>query len=214
MKKRAILLIFVMLAVIGALLFLEFSPAIASSHREAPFLTEHPKVDGTDFYMFRSYEEGRDGFVTLIANYLPLQDPYGGPNYFTLDPAARYRINIENDGNLNEANEDIVFEFQFFNILNNGTLPVGGEDVEHPLRTITPLGVGIEPNEEEQYTVKIIRGEDPPQFATNGMTGGIFFAKALDYFGQKTFADYEAYAQSHITPIQIPGCDDGRVFVG
>ena len=214
MKKRAILLIFVMLAVIGALLFLEFSPAIASSHREVPFLTEHPKVDGTDFYMFRSYEEGRDGFVTLIANYLPLQDPYGGPNYFTLDPAARYRINIENDGNLNEANEDIVFEFQFFNILNNGTLPVGGEDVEHPLRTITPLGVGIEPNEEEQYTVKIIRGEDPPQFATNGMTGGIFFAKALDYFGQKTFADYEAYAQSHITPIQIPGCDDGRVFVG
>ena len=214
MKKRAILLIFVMLAVIGALLFLDFSPAIASSHREAPFLTEHPKVDGTDFYMFRSYEEGRDGFVTLIANYLPLQDPYGGPNYFTLDPAARYRINIENDGNLNEANEDIVFEFQFFNILNNGTLPVGDEDVEHPLRTITPLGVGIEPNEEEQYTVKIIRGEDPPQFATNGMTGGIFFAKALDYFGQKTFADYEAYAQSHITPIQIPGCDDGRVFVG
>ena len=164
--------------------------------------------------MFRSYEEGRDGFVTLIANYLPLQDPYGGPNYFTLDPAARYRINIENDGNLNEANEDIVFEFQFFNILNNGTLPVGGEDVEHPLRTITPLGVGIEPNEEEQYTVKITRGEDPSQFATNGRTGGIFFAKALDYFGQKTFADYEAYAQSHITPIQIPGCDDGRVFVG
>ena len=44
-----------------------------------------PKVDGTDFYMFRSYEPGRDGFVTLIANYLPLQDSYGGPNYFTLD---------------------------------------------------------------------------------------------------------------------------------
>lgn len=39
--------------------------ATASSHREAPFVTEHPKVDATDFYMFRSYEEGRDGFVTL-----------------------------------------------------------------------------------------------------------------------------------------------------
>ena len=142
MKKRAILLIFVMLAVIGALLFLEFSPAIASSHREAPFITEHPKVDGTDFYMFRSYEEGRDGFVTLIANYLPLQDPYGGPNYFTLDPAARYRINIENDGNLNEANEDIVFEFQFINNFQGGTLPVGGEEVEHALRTISPLQIG------------------------------------------------------------------------
>ena len=83
MKQRAILLIFVMLAVVGVVLSIAFSPAVASSHREAPFITEHPEVDGTDFYMFRSYEEGRDGFVTLIANYLPLQDPYGGPNYFT-----------------------------------------------------------------------------------------------------------------------------------
>ena len=46
----------------------------ASSHREAPQITETPKVDGTDFYMFRSYETGREGFVTLIANYLPLQN--------------------------------------------------------------------------------------------------------------------------------------------
>ena len=63
-------------------LALAISGAIAgaSSHREAPFTTERPKTDGTDFYMFRSYEAGRDGMVTLIANYLPLQDAYGGPN--------------------------------------------------------------------------------------------------------------------------------------
>ena len=214
MKQRAILSIFVILAVIGTALLMKLSPAIASIHREAPFITEHPKVDGTDFYMFRSYEEGRDGFVTLIVNYLPLQDPYGGPNYFTLDPSARYRINIENDGDLNEPNDDIVFEFRFFNILNNGALPVGDEVVEHPLRTITPLAPGIKPNLDEIYTVRVIRGDDPPQFARNGTSGDIFFAKALDYFGEKTFPDYEAYAQGHITPIQIPGCDDGRVFVG
>jgi hypothetical protein len=53
-------------------------PAGASSHREAPFIASQPQVDGTDFYMFRSYEAGRAGYVTLIANYLPLQDPYGG----------------------------------------------------------------------------------------------------------------------------------------
>ena len=164
--------------------------------------------------MFRSYEEGRDGFVTLIANYLPLQDPYGGPNYFSLDPAARYRVNIENDGNLNEPHDDLVFEFQFFNNLNNGTLPVGDEVVEHPLRTISPLQIGDVPNVEESYTVSVIRGGGAPQFATNGMTGGIFFTKALDYFGEKTFPDYEGYAASHVFPIQIPGCGDGRVFVG
>jgi hypothetical protein len=54
--------------------------ATASSHREAPFITAHPKVDGTDFYMFRSYEAGRQDYVTLIANYIPLEDAYGGPN--------------------------------------------------------------------------------------------------------------------------------------
>ncbi|HEY3254484.1 MAG TPA: DUF4331 family protein, partial [Polyangiaceae bacterium] len=58
--------------------------ADASSHREAPFITKNPKVDGTDFYMFKSYEAGRAGFVTLIANYIPLQNQYGGPNFFAM----------------------------------------------------------------------------------------------------------------------------------
>src|SRR5262245_32591973 len=65
-------------------------PPQPSSHREAPFVTEHPKVDATDFYLFRSYETGREGYVTLIANYQPLQAPYGGPNYFFMDPEALY----------------------------------------------------------------------------------------------------------------------------
>src|SRR6185437_12027084 len=96
--------------------------ARASSHREAPFIAEHPKVDGTDFYMFRSYESGRSGYVTLIANYLPLQDAYGGPNYFTLDPDAVYDIHIDNDG---DAKEDITFRFRFKNEIQDISLPIG-----------------------------------------------------------------------------------------
>ncbi|MDP0947490.1 DUF4331 family protein, partial [Klebsiella pneumoniae] len=69
--------------------------AQASSHREAPFITTAPKVDGTDFYMFRSYEPGRDNMVTLISNYQPLQYAYGGPNYFSMDPNALYEIHID-----------------------------------------------------------------------------------------------------------------------
>ena len=194
-----------------ALTCLVATPLVASSHREAPFVTEHPKVDGTDFYMFRSYEEGRDGFVTLIANYLPLQDAYGGPNYFTMDPSARYRINVENNG---APGEDLIFEFQFLNILNNGVVPVDGQNVPHPLRTITPLAIGTQPNEAELYLVRVIRGASEPQLASNGRVGGNFFAKALDYFGEKTFPDYESYAARRIFPIQIPGCGNGRVFVG
>jgi len=55
------------LAIAVAGICLGASLSQASRHREAPFITEVPKVDGTDFYMFRSYETGRDGFVTLIS---------------------------------------------------------------------------------------------------------------------------------------------------
>src|SRR5678815_2470216 len=68
------------------------SMAKVSSHREAPGITEIPKCDATDFYMFTSYEPGRSNFVTMVANYQPLQEPYGGPNYFTMDPDAVYDI--------------------------------------------------------------------------------------------------------------------------
>ena len=89
-------------AACAAATLLASAGTMASSHREAPFITGMPKVDGTDFYMFNSYESGREGYVTLIANYLPLQDAYGGPNYFSLDDDAIYEIHIDNDGNAEE----------------------------------------------------------------------------------------------------------------
>ena len=51
--------------------------ALGSSHREAPNIMRLPTVDSTDFYMFMSYEPGREGYVTLLANYVPLRDSYG-----------------------------------------------------------------------------------------------------------------------------------------
>jgi hypothetical protein len=108
----------------GALLLPGEGGVRASSHREAPFITKMPKVDATDFYMFNSYETGRSEFVTIIADYLPLQDSYGGPNFFTMDPEALYEIHIDNDG---DAREDITFQFRFQTPLTDGglKLPVG-----------------------------------------------------------------------------------------
>ena len=109
---------FVKHGVAAALALCLAGTAQSSSHREAPFITQQPKVDSTDFYMFRSYETGREGYVTLIANYNPLQDAYGGPNYFSMDPNALYEIHVDNNG---DAVEDITFQFQFSNTLaNNG----------------------------------------------------------------------------------------------
>src|SRR5262245_53929701 len=90
----------------AALIALMAVPAGASSHREAPGITKAPKVDGTDFYMFSSYEADRSGYVTLLANYQPLQAPYGGPNFFNLDEDAFYRILIDNTG---DGVEDLTF---------------------------------------------------------------------------------------------------------
>ena len=189
-----------------------------SSHREAPFLTEQPKVDASDFYMFRSYEPGRADFVTLIANYLPLQDAYGGPNYFDLDPDARYEIHIDNDG---DAIEDLTFRFSFQDISNDIRLPIGpsGQEtlVSVPLKQIGDGTVDGNLQQRQEYTVEIVRGDrrGAAAQATNASTGTERFRKPLDNIGSKTFADYSGYADQHIHDIAIPGCNGlGRVFVG
>ena len=187
------------------------APLEASSHREAPFVSGMPTVDGTDFYVFRSYEPGRQDFVTLIANYLPFQDAYGGPNFFELDPDARYRIHIENDG---EPGEDITFEIRVHSRFQNQTIPVGGLDVAHPLRTLAPIPFSSASNEPHQYQVAIVRG-GVAERVRNAATNGIFFAKPIDNIGVKTFPDYAAYASNAIGGMVIPDCDGGgRVFVG
>ncbi len=104
--------------------------AEASSHREGPFIAMQPAVDGTDFYMFRSYEEGWSKHVTLIANYIPFQDPQGGPNFYQFDPDALYEIHIDNNG---DAKEDLTFQFRFDNTSKGAALPVGNEQVGIPL---------------------------------------------------------------------------------
>ena len=83
------------------------SSAFASSHREAPFISGQTQVDATDLYMFRSYEAGRQDFVTILANYQPFQDPQGGPNFHMFSPNALYEIHIDNNG---DAVEDLTFQ--------------------------------------------------------------------------------------------------------
>ena len=194
--------------------------AAASSHREAPFITAHPKVDGTDFYMFRSYEAGRKDYVTLIANYIPLEDAYGGPNYFSMDPDGLYEIEIDNQG---DAKEHLTFQFRFTNAYQNAALDIGGKSIPVPLVNIGPFGPGITDGDAsknliESYTVTVVQGDrrhGKATLATNLTSGGTTFRKPLDNIGNKSIPDYPAYSSNHIFSIGIPGCDGpGRVFVG
>ena len=195
-----------------------------SSHREAPGITKTPKLDGSDFYMFRSYEAGRSDFVTLLANYSPLQDVYGGPNFFALDADGIYEIHVDNDG---DAQEDITFQFQFTNTARNLAVQVGDRMVAVPLINIGPIGPGVANtanlNVIETYSLNIIRGDrrhGHRQAITHADSGSATFRKPVDRIGDKSIANndpaaYDAYANNHIYPINIPGCaTGGRVFVG
>jgi len=208
-------------AVIGQL-------AHASSHREAPNITRFPTLDSTDFYAFNSYEEGRGDYVSLIANYIPLQDAYGGPIYFAMDPAAVYSIHIDNDG---DAIEDLTFQLRFQSMLANDNqgieLTVGPEGNQRtvgvPLKNIGGISAADQgaANFSEAYSLTLVSGPErtgsttPLQNASSGMDS---FHKPLDYIGNKTFTDaasYEAYASSFIYSFALPGCEQmGKVFVG
>jgi len=194
--------------------------AHASSHREAPFITTAPKVDATDFYMFRSYESGRGDYTTLIANYQPLQDAYGGPNYFSMDPKALYEIHVDNNG---DAMEDLTFQFRFTNKLAGGTgiaLPVGDQNVGIPLVQAGAVSAVADPalNVQQTYEVRVVRGDrrsGTSQKLTNHDGGASTFDKPVDNIGSKTIPDYAAYAAKHIYTVDVPGCNlPAKLFVG
>ena len=225
MKQRAMFSILAATAVVVAVVAWESPSAVASSHREAPAILSTPKVDGTDFYMFRSYEPGRQDFITVVANYLPLQDPYGGPNYFSLDQDARYDIHINNNGGDNpdgQITEDLTFRFQFFEDLNPIRLNVGGTAVAVPLVNVGPFGSPFGTDLLSQirtYRLQLIRGniDDPTSInpVTRVGTGATRFDMPFDNIGSNSIPDgYAAYANQFTHDIGIPGCDDGKVFVG
>ncbi len=219
MKMKSGLSVSTTAVLIGTAFTMFATTGSASSHREAPAITGTPKVDATDFYMFRSYETGREGYVTMIANYLPLQDPYGGPNYFRLDETALYEIHIDNDG---DAIEDLSFQFEFRNEARKIALPINGQTVEIPLSQAGPVSQVNDPNlnVRETYTVKVARDGRRSQdvAALTQVAGGSdVFDKPSDYIGQKTFGagnGYEQYAWQHAHNVNMPGCDAaGKVFV-
>jgi len=90
--------------------------AEASSHREAPLIANDPLADNTDLYAFRSPDDTNT--VTIIANYVPLELPQGGPNYASFGENIRYEIHIENDG---VTGDDITYRFTFSKVNQDPT---------------------------------------------------------------------------------------------
>ncbi|AMN49410.1 DUF4331 domain-containing protein [Psychrobacter sp. P2G3] len=198
-------------ALIAAMALCISASAVASSHREAPSITKTPKVDATDFYMFNSYENNRADYVTIIANYLPLQDAYGGPNYFALDADALYEIHIDNNG---DAVEDLTFQFDFNQKLNSIEIDSDSNpstpNVAIPLSNAGDASNPANVQTSESYEVTMVKGDR----RSGSRTSLGNFNKPFDYIGTKSFADYPTYAKGFIKTLNMGSCGQGKVFVG
>ncbi len=207
--------------------------SFASSHREAPFVTKNSKIDGTDLYAFESYETGRTGMVTVIANYQPFQDGFGGPNYFPLDEDALYEIMIDNNG---DGVEDFTFQFRFQQALGGSGAaglalnigPDGGMAIAVPFYNVGRIpNPGNTANSNalnfiETYTLTQVAGPRRTGTASTVSSGGnSIFGVPADNVGASSFpsSDYDAYARNFVYDIALPNCSEpdsssGKVFVG
>ena len=175
-----------------------------------------PRLDASDFYMFRSYETGRKNYVTMIADYVPLQDPYGGPNFFNLDHSGYYDINIDNTGS---GKPSFTYRFRFSALTRGLSLPVGGKNVPIALINagqITNASRSLQ-NVVETYTVSLVtysNGVASEKLLADG-SGATSFLKPVDDIGDKSVPNYAAYAAKYTYAITIPGCSaNGRLFIG
>ncbi len=175
----------------------------ASSHAEAPLISMDRYADNTDVYAFRSSEAGRSGFVTILANFIPFQDPSGGPFFYRFDDTVLYEIKIDNTG---DGIQDITYQFQFTtNILNRNTVyGMSTINVDGRITSLTDLDY----NMPQDYSVRRID-------STTGSAGQLL-ASGLrmppSNIGPRVTPNYEAaLAQPAIYPL---GTGGGRVFAG
>jgi Domain of unknown function (DUF4331) len=96
------------LAVLAGLFALAPLEGKTSSHREAPLVSRDPQIDTTDVWAFVS--EDRPDTVTIIASWLPFEEPAGGPNFYSWAPGAHYDVNIDND---HDARPDVTYRWVF-----------------------------------------------------------------------------------------------------
>jgi len=175
----------------------------AASHREAPLIALDPTADITDFFMFRSYEAGKDDKIVLIMDVIPGEEPSSGPNYWNFDPNVLYAFNIDNNADGNA--DDVRFELQFQNQFRGVNKDLGLFLSYVALPPITALngsgseGLGLR----QTYTLTMIRGNDRKVLAQ-----GKFVVPSN--VGPATMPNYDALATQGLYSLN----NGIRVFAG
>lgn len=112
MREKNCFTFLVRIAALSVLSIFYLGQLRASSHREAPLIANDPLADNTDLYAFRSPDNPNT--ITIIANYIPAQLPFGGPNYYGFGKDVRYEIHIDNDAS--KPGDEIVYRFTFYTV--------------------------------------------------------------------------------------------------
>lgn len=201
--RKILTVLVVSLTVMALIVGTAPTPSSAASHREAPLISMDPTADITDFFMFRSYEEGNDDKVVLIMDVIPMEEPSAGPNYYNFDPTVLYTFNIDND--MDGMADDVRFEFEFKTEIRG---VVDQLDLFLSYVALPPITALDGPGSEglglrQTYTVTMV-SEGRRRVLSRGL-----FAVPSNV-GPRTMPDYEALVQQGIYELR----DGARVFAG
>jgi hypothetical protein len=187
---------FVFLGLAASIAAWQMLPAGASSHREAPLISQDPMADNTDLYAFRSPD--RPDTVTIIANYIPLESPAGGPNFPAFDDTVLYEIHVDNDG---DAKEDLTYQFRFQTETRNP---------DTFLYNTGPITSLDDPNwnRRQTYSVRLIR--EGRGHSEKAEVLGSNLTTPPDNIGPRSTPNYEALADAAVHTLR----DGIKVFAG
>ena len=177
--------------------------ANASSHREAPLISLDPTADNTDLYAFVSPD--RPNSVTLLANFIPLEEPAGGPNFAKFDDNVLYQIRLDNNG---DARLDIAFQFRFNTVVANGNTFLYNSG------TITSPGDATFNVKQFMTVTAQVRQGDPNNPTFTAFTLGSNLPTPPVNIGPRSTPNYEtALAEPSISTINT-GVGQVKVFAG
>jgi hypothetical protein len=188
-RKLSVLAALAAAALVAALSF-------GSSHREAPNTANDPTADDTDVYAFTA--DDAPGSLTVVANWIPFEDPAGGPNFYNFDPQARYYINVDNTG---DGAYDVRYRFQFRTRIRN----------PNSFAAATPEVTSLDDenlNVRQTYTVTKERYRRGRLVRANVIARNI--PAVPSNIGPKTIPDYDALMSQGIRSLRF----GGRVYAG
>ncbi len=227
--------------IILSILFFSLNPLYAADHRDSSFTALNPATDITDLYAFRSYEAGREGFITVIMNLSPYQQAASGPFYYTLDPTALYDIYIDRDG---DAQEDLSFRFRFKETLIDKGVDITVDTKELNIPFINNGSFAAlnlddsKRNRQLTYKVELFRNQRAFNYSkgSNRLNKGTVVKNAADVtipeftppddstflipeynIGSKSITDYDSYVNNFVYNLDLgfKKCtEDAKVFVG